>query len=174
MSSPGSPIHNIHAFVCSLNSVSLIIIPMGDFWGIHAQTTVCRHRSVYNQHTSITARSTKTGDPWTTTRTAPSRAISSARPSAKAAVNREVAIKVILPQYANQPEFVCRFEVEPQFAARLEHPHIVPLYDYWRDPDGTFLVMRWLPGSLRASLGRGSWLPDKTACIVSATFATVC
>jgi serine/threonine protein kinase len=46
------------------------------------------------------------------------------------AVGREVAIKVILPQYANQPDFVRRFEVEAQTFARLEHPHIVPLYDW--------------------------------------------
>ena len=37
--------------------------------------------------------------------------------------------------------------------ARLEHPHIVPLYDYWRDPDGAFLVMHYLRGgNLRQSL----------------------
>ena len=47
-------------------------------------------------------------------------------------IGREVAVKIILPQYANQPEFVRRFEVEAQLVARLEHPHIVPLYDYWR------------------------------------------
>src|SRR5262245_38091106 len=51
-------------------------------------------------------------------------------------VGREVAIKVILPQHANQPDFIRRFEVEAQLVARLEHPHIVPIYDYWRDPDG--------------------------------------
>ncbi len=54
----------------------------------------------------------------------------------QSAVSREVAIKVILPQYANQPDFIRRFEVEAQLVARMEHPHIVPLYDYWRDPDG--------------------------------------
>src|SRR5215471_15753221 len=67
-------------------------------------------------------------------------------------VGREVAIKVILPERANQPEFIRRFEVEAQLIARLEHPHIVPLYDYWRDPDGAFLVMRWLANSLRGEL----------------------
>jgi serine/threonine protein kinase len=40
-------------------------------------------------------------------------------------VAREVAIKVILPQRANQPEFIRYFEVEAQTVARLEHPHIV-------------------------------------------------
>src|SRR5215813_13942240 len=72
-------------------------------------------------------------------------------------IGREVAIKVILPEYANQPEFIRRFEVEAQLIARLEHPHIVPLYDYWRDPDGAYLVMRWLKGSLRTAIQRGSW-----------------
>ena len=35
--------------------------------------------------------------------------------------------------------------------AQLEHPHVVPLYDYWREPDAAYLVMRFLRGgSLRA------------------------
>lgn len=61
-------------------------------------------------------------------------------------VRREVAIKVILPQFANQADFIRRFEAEAQLVAQLEHPHIVPLYDYWREPDGAYLVMRWLRG----------------------------
>lgn len=72
-------------------------------------------------------------------------------------VGREVAVKVILPQHANQPDFIRRFEVEAQIIARLEHPHVVPLYDYWRDPEGAFLVMRWLKGSLREGIQRGPW-----------------
>ncbi|MAU01573.1 MAG: hypothetical protein CL608_30920 [Anaerolineaceae bacterium] len=61
-------------------------------------------------------------------------------------VGREVAIKIIHAKYANQPQFIRRFEAEAQIVARLEHPHIVPLYDYWREPDGAYLVMRWLRG----------------------------
>ncbi|MDQ7035297.1 MAG: protein kinase [Anaerolineae bacterium] len=61
-------------------------------------------------------------------------------------IEREVAIKVILPRYANELSFIQRFEAEAQLVARLEHPHIVPLYDYWRDPEGAYLVMRWLRG----------------------------
>ena len=61
-------------------------------------------------------------------------------------IAREVAIKIILPGHANQPEFIRRFEVEAHLIARLEHLHIVPLYDFWRDPDGAYLVMRWLRG----------------------------
>ena len=61
-------------------------------------------------------------------------------------IDREVAIKIILPQFANHPDFIRRFETEAQLIARLEHPHIVPLYDYWREPSGAYLVMRWLRG----------------------------
>jgi WD40 repeat protein/serine/threonine protein kinase len=78
----------------------------------------------------------------------------------QAAVGREVAIKIILPEYASQPDFIRRFEVEAQVIARLEHPHIVPLYDYWRDPEGAFLVMRLLRSSLRGAIQRGKWALD--------------
>jgi WD40 repeat protein/serine/threonine protein kinase/two-component SAPR family response regulator len=73
-------------------------------------------------------------------------------------VGRDVAIKIIRPHFANHPDFIRRFETEAQLVARLEHPHIVPLYDYWREPDGAFLVMRWLRGdSLQQALQRGPW-----------------
>src|SRR5215218_7978857 len=73
-------------------------------------------------------------------------------------VGRDVAIKIILPGFANQADFIRRFESEAQLVARLEHPHVTPLYDYWRDPDGAYLVMRWLRGgSLRDALERGPW-----------------
>lgn len=76
----------------------------------------------------------------------------------QAMVKREVAVKVILPELANQPDFVRRFEAEAQLVARLEHPHIVPLYDYWREPSGAYLVMRLLRGgSLRELLDKGEW-----------------
>lgn len=73
-------------------------------------------------------------------------------------IGRDVAIKVILPDRASHPDFIRRFEGEAQMVARLEHPHIVPLYDYWRDPDGAYLVMRWLRGgSLRDALANGAY-----------------
>src|SRR5688572_3426373 len=61
-------------------------------------------------------------------------------------INRDVAMKVILPTHANQPEFIQRFQQEAEIIAKLENPHIVPLYDYWRDPDGAYLVMRYIRG----------------------------
>ncbi len=67
-------------------------------------------------------------------------------------IGRDVAIKVVLPRYANHPDFIRRFDVEAQLVARLEHPAIVPLYDYWRDPGGAYLVMRWLRGGSLADV----------------------
>jgi len=78
-------------------------------------------------------------------------------------VERRVAIKVILPQYASQPNFVRRFELEAQLVAQLEHPYIVPMYDYWRDASGAYLIMRLLRGSLTQLLDRiGGPLPLET------------
>ncbi|MEO0561725.1 MAG: protein kinase, partial [Chloroflexota bacterium] len=49
-------------------------------------------------------------------------------------------------KYANEPDFIRNFEIEAKTVARLENPFIVPLYDYWRDPNGAYLVMRYLRG----------------------------
>jgi len=71
-------------------------------------------------------------------------------------VGREVAIKVIRPELADDPVFIQRFEAEAQLVARLEHPHIVPLYDYWREPGAAYLVMRYMRGgTLRDRLAEG-------------------
>jgi WD40 repeat protein/DNA-binding CsgD family transcriptional regulator len=78
-------------------------------------------------------------------------------------IGREVAIKVILPAYANHPEFIRRFETEAHLVARLEHPHITPLHDYWRDPNGAYLVMRYLKGgSVRDALQDGAYTLEAT------------
>jgi WD40 repeat protein/serine/threonine protein kinase len=79
-------------------------------------------------------------------------------------VGREVAIKTIHPRFANDPEFIRRFEAEAQLVARLEHPHVVPLYDFWREPEGAYLVMRYLRGgSLRERLAQGALGPQEAA-----------
>lgn len=71
-------------------------------------------------------------------------------------IGREVAVKIILPGFANNPDFIRRFESEANLIARLEHPHITPLYDFWRDPTGAYLVMRHMRGgSVRDALVNG-------------------
>ena len=84
------------------------------------------------------------------------------------AVDREVAVKIILPEFANRPDFIRRFEAEAQLVAQLEHLHIVPLYDFWRDPQGAYLVMRLMKGgSLEESLAsKEPWNPEEAATLV--------
>ncbi|MBK8418817.1 protein kinase [Candidatus Villigracilis saccharophilus] len=80
-------------------------------------------------------------------------------------VEREVAIKIILPMYANHPDFIRRFEAEAQLVARLEHPHIVPLYDYWREPGVAYLIMRLLRGGSVQSLLRSGTIFSNEAIL---------
>lgn len=72
-------------------------------------------------------------------------------------VGREVAVKVIRPDLASRPSFVRRFEAEARTIARLAHPRIVPLHDFWRDTEGAYLVMQLLPGgNLARALASGT------------------
>jgi WD40 repeat protein/serine/threonine protein kinase len=72
------------------------------------------------------------------------------------AVRRDVALKVIAARYADNSDFIRRFEAEARIIAKLEHPHIIPLYDYWREPGGAYLVMRLMRGgNLRLILAGG-------------------
>lgn len=83
-------------------------------------------------------------------------------------VDREVAIKVIHSQYANQPRFIRSFEYEAKLIARLEHVYIVPLYDFWRDPTGAYIVMRLLKGGSLQDLVRrdGPLAPERAAHVL--------
>ncbi len=83
-------------------------------------------------------------------------------------VGREVAIKVIRPTMSNHPRFFHRFETEARVIARLAHPHIVPLIDFWRNAEGAFLVLRYMPGgSLRAALAQGQPQPEVAHQVIS-------
>ena len=63
---------------------------------------------------------------------------------------RDVAVRVVHEHRANDPAFVRRFEPEAQAVAALEHPHVAPIYDYWREPGRAYVVTRFLRGgSLR-------------------------
>ncbi len=48
-------------------------------------------------------------------------------------VGRDVAIKVLSPDLADDAEFISRFEHEARIAAALQHPHIVPVHDFGRE-----------------------------------------
>jgi eukaryotic-like serine/threonine-protein kinase len=59
---------------------------------------------------------------------------------------RPVAIKVMHQQFANRLEFQQRFQQEAQAAARLNHPSIVAVYHFGRQPDLLYIVMTYVQG----------------------------
>ncbi|MBN1679484.1 MAG: serine/threonine protein kinase, partial [Anaerolineae bacterium] len=61
-------------------------------------------------------------------------------------MDRDVAIKVMSPDLAEDPEFIARFEREGQIIAKLQHPHILPVYDFGRSDGLAYLVMRLVMG----------------------------
>lgn len=66
-------------------------------------------------------------------------------------IERRVAIKVILPDYARDAEFTARFFNEARVVNRVGHPGLVQISDYGRLPDGTaYIVMEFLEGETLA------------------------
>ena len=61
-------------------------------------------------------------------------------------LNRTVAIKTLLPQFARDEAFVARFRREAQAAARLNHPNIVAAYDTGEDDGTQYIVMEFVEG----------------------------
>lgn len=59
-------------------------------------------------------------------------------------LHRIVAIKVLMPQFASNEEFVERFRREAQAAARLSHPNIVSIYDVGKDEEHYYIVMEYV------------------------------
>jgi serine/threonine-protein kinase len=84
------------------------------------------------------------------------------------AVGRAVAIKVILPALAGSEEYRRHFEEEARRIARLEHPYIVRLYNYWSDDSNAYLVMPWMPGGTLADSLTGGRLAVPTVARIFA------
>ena len=61
-------------------------------------------------------------------------------------LHRDVALKILHPQYADDEGFVERFRREAQAAAKLQHPNIVQIYDWGREGDFNFIVMEYVEG----------------------------
>lgn len=64
----------------------------------------------------------------------------------QASLNRPVALKVFTPNIAPDSTYAERFTREAHTAARLEHPNIVPVYDYGVEDGISYVVMRLLTG----------------------------
>jgi serine/threonine protein kinase len=61
-------------------------------------------------------------------------------------LDREVAIKVIADQFANDPSFVERFRREARSIARLRHPNILTIYDFGEEGNNLYIVMELIEG----------------------------
>ncbi|MHA6759302.1 Stk1 family PASTA domain-containing Ser/Thr kinase [Streptacidiphilus sp. PAMC 29251] len=61
-------------------------------------------------------------------------------------LDRVVALKVMHPGLAGDPEFTARFIREAKAVARLAHPNVVNVYDQGADGDAVFLAMEYVPG----------------------------
>jgi len=87
-------------------------------------------------------------------------------------LNRAVAIKTLLPQFARDASFVERFRREAQAAARLNHAGIVSVYDSGTDGDTPYIVMQYIEGRTLADfLGSGKMLPPKQAATIAQEIA---
>ena len=76
-------------------------------------------------------------------------------------LGRDVAIKILRDQYAEDAEFVERFKREARSAASLSHPNIVSVYDRGVAEDGTsYIAMEYVPGgNLKERISRkGCWI----------------
>jgi serine/threonine protein kinase len=77
-----------------------------------------------------------------------------------AALRRDVALKVLYPQYGGDRTLTERFEREAVLAARLDHPYIVPIYDVGEAEGLVYIAMKLLGGfSLADVLRRRGMLP---------------
>ena len=75
-------------------------------------------------------------------------------------VDRYVAIKVLPSQLAESKEFATRFQQEARIIAKLEHPHILPVFDYGESDGIAYFVMRYLEaGTLKEKMEAGRPLP---------------
>ncbi len=75
-------------------------------------------------------------------------------------LGREVAIKVLRPEFARDPERLARFEREARVLASLNHPNIAAIYGFENVDGVPFLVLEYVPGeTLKGPLALQEALP---------------
>jgi len=86
-------------------------------------------------------------------------------------LGRDVAVKVLPPDFAQDSERLARFEREAKALAKLAHPNILTIFDFGRDADVTYAVTELLEGeTLRDRLAEGA-LPWRKAVEMAAAIA---
>jgi serine/threonine protein kinase len=85
-----------------------------------------------------------------------------------ARLDRHVAIKVLHKAFLAEEGFLTRFEREAQIVAKLEHPHIVPVYDFNEHDGQPYLVMKFIEGqTLKRVLSDGPLLLERVIGLMS-------
>ncbi|HEX9074946.1 MAG TPA: SUMF1/EgtB/PvdO family nonheme iron enzyme [Anaerolineae bacterium] len=69
-----------------------------------------------------------------------------------AMLDRYVAIKALHPAFKEDPSFLTRFEREARIVAKLDHPNIIPIYDFAEHEGTPYLVMRYIEGETLKTL----------------------
>jgi eukaryotic-like serine/threonine-protein kinase len=84
-------------------------------------------------------------------------------------LDRPVAVKRLIAEYSSDPSFVERFRREAQAAAKLTHPNIVGVYDYFEEGGEYFIVQEYVDGRTLADVLRseGRLHPDRAADITA-------
>ncbi|MEI8332993.1 MAG: Stk1 family PASTA domain-containing Ser/Thr kinase [Chloroflexota bacterium] len=87
-------------------------------------------------------------------------------------LGRDVAVKLMRPEYGRDPDFVVRFRQEAQSAASLAHPNVVGVFDAGESQEGPYIVMELVAGEDLASLlRRNGSLPPRQAARIAAEVA---
>ena len=87
-------------------------------------------------------------------------------------LDREVALKVLFPEHAIDPNFVERFRREAQAVAGLNHPNIVAVYDWGQTGNTYFMAMEYVKGrTLAAVLRQQTRFTARNAAIVAGHIA---
>ena len=89
-----------------------------------------------------------------------------------AQLERDVAVKLLRPEFGQDPDFLARFRDEARAAASLSHPNIVPVFDFGEDPSGPYIVMELVEGQdLAAVLRENGFLAPRQAAHIAADVA---
>jgi len=91
-----------------------------------------------------------------------------------ASLDRYVAIKALHPAFNQDVNFESRFQREARVVAKLEHPNIVPVYDYAEHEGRPYLVMKFIEGvTLKARMDNGPLSLDEITKIADAVGAAL-
>jgi len=86
-----------------------------------------------------------------------------------AALDRFVALKVLYSDLGQDPTFTARFKREARVVAKLDHPNIVPVYDFAEEDGHPYLVMKFIEGeTLKERMTRSPLPPEEIVRVAEA------